>query len=57
MGQVMPAPLELEYGDQVMVDDLIEVNLGIEKDPWSTFISFHLFAEEHAHYLKFLKEN
>lgn len=42
MDSVMPVPPELKDGGQAMVDDLIEVNLGIEDDFRPTFISAHL---------------
>lgn len=53
MGPVMPAPLELKDGGQAMVDDLIEVDLGMEGDFCPTFINARLFLEEQTQYLRF----
>lgn len=50
MGSVMPAPPKLEDGGQATVDDLIEVNLGMEDDFRLTFISVHLSSKEHILY-------
>lgn len=43
---LIPVPLELEDGRQAIVDDLVEINLGTEKDPRPTFISALLSDEE-----------
>lgn len=57
MGPVMPAPLELEDGDQAMIDDLVKVNLGTEEDFHRTFISACLSLEEQTQYFEFLRKN
>lgn len=46
MGPVMPAPPKLENKGQAIVDDLIEVNLGMEEHFLPTFISACLSLEE-----------
>jgi hypothetical protein len=42
-----PAPQQLEDGDQLTIDELVEINLGTEDDPRPTFVSATLTLEEH----------
>lgn len=53
----MPTPPKLEDEGQEIVNDLIEVNLGMEGDFCPTFIITRLSLEEQTHYLKFLRQN
>lgn len=57
MGLVLPAPPELKDGGQATVDDLIEINLGLEDGFRPIFISARLSSEEQMQYQDFLRKN
>jgi hypothetical protein len=44
------APQQLEDGVQLTIDELVEINLGTEDDPWPMFVSASLTPEERKNY-------
>jgi hypothetical protein len=51
-----PAPEQLEDGGQLIIDELVEINLGTEDGPRPTFVSASLTPEERENYREFLME-
>lgn len=57
VAEAAPAPKQLKDGDQAIVDDLNEINLGSKQEPRPTYTNALLSAEEQEQYQVFLHKH